>query len=105
MPPRRINEIVLGKRAITADTDLRLARYAHIALMALFFLLHWYDFGAAKTLVLFGTTIFLIGPIIFGIALARIEVYFREAWWGWCSLLVYPVAIWLAFSFTWFGAF
>ena len=24
---RRINEIVLGKRAITADTDLRLARY------------------------------------------------------------------------------
>jgi antitoxin HigA-1 len=26
VPPRRINEIVLGKRAITADTDLRLAR-------------------------------------------------------------------------------
>ena len=26
-PPRRINEIVLGKRAVTADTDLRLARY------------------------------------------------------------------------------
>ena len=25
--PRRINEIVLGKRSITADTDLRLARY------------------------------------------------------------------------------
>ena len=25
-PPRRINEIVLGKRAVTADTDLRLAR-------------------------------------------------------------------------------
>lgn len=25
--PRRINEIVLGKRAITADTDLRLACY------------------------------------------------------------------------------
>ena len=24
VPPRRINEIVLGKRAITADTDLRL---------------------------------------------------------------------------------
>ncbi len=24
---RRINEIVLGKRAITADTDLRLSRY------------------------------------------------------------------------------
>lgn len=27
VPPRRINEIVLGKRAITADTDVRLARY------------------------------------------------------------------------------
>ncbi|AXV14757.1 addiction module antidote protein, HigA family [Neorhizobium sp. SOG26] len=27
VPPRRINEIVMGKRAITADTDLRLARY------------------------------------------------------------------------------
>ncbi|MBM3541086.1 MAG: HigA family addiction module antidote protein [Alphaproteobacteria bacterium] len=27
VPPRRINELVLGKRAMTADTDLRLARY------------------------------------------------------------------------------
>ena len=27
VPPRRINEIVLGKRAITADTDLRLERF------------------------------------------------------------------------------
>lgn len=27
VPPRRINEIVLGKRAISADTALRLARY------------------------------------------------------------------------------
>jgi len=27
VPPRRINEIVLAKRAISADTDLRLARY------------------------------------------------------------------------------
>ena len=26
-PPRRINEIVLGKRGISADTALRLARY------------------------------------------------------------------------------
>ena len=25
--PRRVNEIVLGKRAITADTALRLSRY------------------------------------------------------------------------------
>mgnify|MGYP001274359868 CR=1 FL=1 len=27
VPPRRINEIVLGRRGITADTALRLARY------------------------------------------------------------------------------
>jgi addiction module HigA family antidote len=27
VPPRRINEIVLGKRAITADTAVRLAAY------------------------------------------------------------------------------
>ena len=27
VPPRRINEIVLGQRGVTADTDLRLARY------------------------------------------------------------------------------
>ena len=27
MPPRRINEIIHGKRRITADTALRLARF------------------------------------------------------------------------------
>jgi antitoxin HigA-1 len=27
VPPRRINEIVLGKRGVTADTAIRLARY------------------------------------------------------------------------------
>jgi addiction module HigA family antidote len=27
VPPRRINEIVQGKRAVTADTALRLGRY------------------------------------------------------------------------------
>jgi len=27
VPPRRINELVHGKRGITADTSLRLARY------------------------------------------------------------------------------
>jgi len=27
VPPRRVNEIVLGKRSITVDTALRLARY------------------------------------------------------------------------------
>jgi antitoxin HigA-1 len=27
VPPRRINQLVQGRRAVTADTDLRLARY------------------------------------------------------------------------------
>jgi addiction module HigA family antidote len=27
VPPRRVNEIVLGKRSISADTALRLSRY------------------------------------------------------------------------------
>ena len=27
VPPRRINELVHGKRAVSADTDLRLTRY------------------------------------------------------------------------------
>jgi antitoxin HigA-1 len=27
VPPRRINELVHGKRAVSADSDLRLARY------------------------------------------------------------------------------
>lgn len=29
--PRRVNELVLGKRAVTADTDLRLARYFRVS--------------------------------------------------------------------------
>jgi addiction module HigA family antidote len=31
VPPRRINEIVLGKRAVTADTALRLGRYFNMS--------------------------------------------------------------------------
>ena len=31
VPPRRINEIVLGKRGVTADTDLRLTRYFRLS--------------------------------------------------------------------------
>ena len=31
VPPRRINELVHGKRAVSADTDLRLARYFGIS--------------------------------------------------------------------------
>ncbi len=31
VPPRRVNEIVHGNRAITADTALRLGRYFHMS--------------------------------------------------------------------------
>jgi addiction module HigA family antidote len=31
VPPRRINEIILGKRRITPDTALRLAKYFHMS--------------------------------------------------------------------------
>ena len=31
VPPQRINEIVLGKQGITADTALRLARYFNMS--------------------------------------------------------------------------
>jgi addiction module HigA family antidote len=31
VPPRRINEIVHGKRAISADTALRLSRYFNLS--------------------------------------------------------------------------
>jgi len=31
VPPRRINEIILGKRRITADTALRLAKYFNLS--------------------------------------------------------------------------
>ena len=31
VPPRRINEIVHGTRAVTADTDLRLCRYCGLS--------------------------------------------------------------------------
>ena len=31
VPPRRINEVVLGKRRVTADTALRLAKYFNMS--------------------------------------------------------------------------
>jgi len=31
VPPRRINQLVHGKRAVSADTDLRLARYFRLS--------------------------------------------------------------------------
>jgi hypothetical protein len=77
--------------------------YAHACLMALVFALHWYDFGLAKTAVLFITIMFVVAPIISGAVLAKWEYYFREALWGYASMLIYPSATWLLFSFSWFG--
>jgi hypothetical protein len=77
----------------------------HIFLMLLFFALHWYDFGFVKSIVLYGATMLIVGPLVSGILLAKMEYYFKEALWGYASILIYPSAIWLAFSFSWFGAF
>ena len=57
---RRINEIVLGKRAVTADTDLRLARYFGIS--EGFFLGLQNDFEIMKRKRELGNTLSLIQP-------------------------------------------
>ena len=43
VPPRRINEIVQGKRAISADTALRLSRYFGLSDRFWLNLQSWYD--------------------------------------------------------------
>ena len=48
VPPRRINEIVLGKRAVTADTDLRLARYFGVSAQFWMNLQARYDLAVAE---------------------------------------------------------
>lgn len=48
VPPRRINEIVLGKRAVTADTDLRLCRYWGLSEGYFLRLQEFHDLLAAK---------------------------------------------------------
>ena len=58
--PRRINEIVLGKRAVTADTDLRLARYFGIS--EGFFLGLQGDFEIMKRKRELGSTLSSIEP-------------------------------------------
>jgi addiction module HigA family antidote len=60
VPPRRINEIVLGKRAVTADTDLRLARYFGIS--EGFFLGLQSDFEILKRKRTLGNALDLIEP-------------------------------------------
>lgn len=48
MPPRRINEIVHGKRGITADTALRLARFFNMEAQFSMNLQSRYDLEIAK---------------------------------------------------------
>jgi addiction module HigA family antidote len=48
VPPRRINEIVHGKRAVTADTDLRLCRFLGLSEGSWLRLQSDYDIALAK---------------------------------------------------------
>ena len=48
VPPRRINEICLGKRSITPDTALRLARYFGMSAEFWMTLQQRYDLQCAK---------------------------------------------------------
>jgi antitoxin HigA-1 len=58
--PRRINEIVLGKRAVTADTDLRLTRYFRLSEGLFLRLQMSYDLRVQKRLL--GSKLNLIKP-------------------------------------------
>jgi addiction module HigA family antidote len=60
VPPRRINELVLGKRSVTADTDLRLARY--FGLSAGFFLGLQADFDVLRRRRQIGRELKAIAP-------------------------------------------
>ena len=48
VPPRRINEIVKGKRAITANTALRLSAYFGLSERFWINLQSWYDLETEK---------------------------------------------------------
>src|SRR5216117_2704312 len=48
VPPRRINEIIQGKRAITADTALRLALFFGLSERYWMNLQAWYDLEVQK---------------------------------------------------------
>ncbi len=61
VPPRRINEIVHGKRRITADTALRLSRYFGTTELFWINLQNRYDLEIAKGLL--GDTLDGIQPL------------------------------------------
>jgi antitoxin HigA-1 len=52
VPPRRINEIVHGKRSITADTALRLGKYFGNTAQFWMNLQSWYDLEIEKDKIL-----------------------------------------------------
>lgn len=60
VPPRRLNELVQGKRAVTVDTDLRLARY--FGLSEGFFLGLQVDFDLMQRRRRIGTALKRITP-------------------------------------------
>ena len=60
VPPRRINELVHGRRAVTADTDLRLARY--FGLSEGFFLALQADYDLMERKRLLGPVLNAIRP-------------------------------------------
>ena len=49
--PRRLNEIVRGKRAVTADTALRLSRYFGISERFWINLQGWYELETQKDIL------------------------------------------------------
>ena len=61
VPPRRINEIVLGKRAVTADTALRLAKAFGTSEQFWMGLQADYDLEEARSIV--GDDLRNVGPV------------------------------------------
>ena len=62
VPPRRTNEIVLGKRRITADTALRLSRYFAMSEGFWMNLQDRYDREVTKTQI--ADVLFAIDPLV-----------------------------------------
>lgn len=48
VPPRRINEIILGKRSVSADTSMRLGKYFSLSDNFFINLQNLYDFEKSK---------------------------------------------------------
>jgi len=74
VPPRRINEIVQGRRAVTADTALRLARYFGTSEMFWLNLQARYDLDIQRQKV--GTRLAIVRP--FGEKAKRITAQTRS---------------------------